>query len=325
MEQAKYWIAATALLAASVVGAAPQTPATDAALQALADGAPDRALSDLRQPLAEQPDNPRLRFVQALALADTGRPDEALAIFEALSDQYPQRARLWNNLGVLYARQGRLDQARDSLQRAVTLAPNYADARENLGDVYIALADAAYREAEQNSDAHARLENKRQRLDGLLPFPAAPAAAVEAGANPAVAESTGSAGRKTLPPATEQSPTQARAEDDRLDRQIDQTLSRWARARSARDVSAYLASYSDDYQPAGDLSRAEWIRRQRTRLKTQDSVHVQIDDIRVEREADTRASVTFHERYRSPKSSRDARRHMVFVREDGDWRIVRES
>jgi len=40
-----------------------------------------------------------------------------------------------NNLGVLQARLGRLEEARQSFEAALRLAPDYAEARENLARV----------------------------------------------------------------------------------------------------------------------------------------------------------------------------------------------
>ncbi|WP_423823930.1 tetratricopeptide repeat protein [Salinisphaera sp. SPP-AMP-43] len=326
MIQARYWIASAALLA---VSAAAETPTTDAALQALGRGAPQQALSALQGHLAEHPEDPRARFVRAMALADSGRLDEAVAVFETLSSQYPQRARIWNNLGVLYARQGHLDKALDRLQQALMLAPDDADARENLGDVYVALARAAYRKAGQGADPRAALERKRRRLDDGLPALADRGAAASENVVSAAAtdEAPGAPTQSTSPAAADQSRIQAQSNtgDDGVEQQIDQALAHWARARSDRDVSAYLASYSDDYQPAGDLSRAAWLRRQRARLQTPDTVSVRVDDIRIEHDSDSRARATFSAHYQSADSRRDAERHMVFVREDGAWRIVRES
>ena len=52
-----------------------------------------------------------------------------------------------NNLAVIYAAQGNYPMARAELELALATAPDYAIARENLGDVYARMAAAQYERA----------------------------------------------------------------------------------------------------------------------------------------------------------------------------------
>ncbi|HET7315298.1 L,D-transpeptidase Cds6 family protein [Salinisphaera sp.] len=262
----------------------------------LDSGQASRALAAARARLADQPNDPQARFFQAMAKARIGDIAGAIDGYRMLAAQYPQRARVWNNLGVLYARRGRLEAARRALARAVAAEPGYAAARSNLGDIYAALAQRAWLAArQQGADAQAmqrRLDGLRQALPALANVPAAPANA----AAPA-----------------------------KLSRAIDAVLARWARARSQQNVAAYLAVYSNNYQPAGDTTRAQWLRNQRARLSQPPSVRVSVSDVQVAPAGAKRAQASFHEHYRSPKADRRLTKHMLFVHEDGAWRILRES
>ncbi|AWN17458.1 tetratricopeptide repeat protein [Salinisphaera sp. LB1] len=319
----KHWfssITCIAVLAAgpAVAAAADWNPA--AVGHELSNGQAVQALEATNARLADQPDDPQAQFLQAMALARTGDASHAIDLYRKLSTEYPQRARVWNNLGVLYARQGRLDKARDALAHAVAAAPDYAVADENLGDVYVALASAAYRHAQQqgaSAEAMTRRRRALARLVPALPSPAQPTAvsAKPSAATPAdAAAASGSSHGAAKNPASGP-PRQA----------IDQVLSHWANAWSQQDVSAYLAAYSDDYQPQGKISRAQWIRQQRARVTQPKSVHVSVSDVRVTAQSSNRAQATFQEHYRAAGNERDATRHMVFVREDGAWRIRQES
>ena len=94
--------------------------------------------------IAERPREPQARFLKGLALTDEGKSEEAMDVFRALLADFPELPEPRNNLAVLYAQKGEYAQARHELERAVQLAPDYAVAHENLGDVYARLAELEY-------------------------------------------------------------------------------------------------------------------------------------------------------------------------------------
>ena len=102
------------------------------------------ATAKLDKLIAERPREPQARFLKGLALTDEGKADEAMGVFRALLADFPELPEPRNNLAVLYAQKGEYAQARDELERAVQLAPDYAVAHENLGDVYARLAEVEY-------------------------------------------------------------------------------------------------------------------------------------------------------------------------------------
>ena len=53
-------------------------------------------------------------------------------------------AEAWNNLGVLRARDNDLEGAQSALEKAVEINPQHGPAQENLGDIYVAMAQGAY-------------------------------------------------------------------------------------------------------------------------------------------------------------------------------------
>ena len=79
-----------------------------------------------------------------------------------IAADFPEMPEPHNNLAVLYSRKGDLALARDELLRAVATAPDYAVARENLGDVYARLAAEQYDQAatldKRNKSAAAKLK-----------------------------------------------------------------------------------------------------------------------------------------------------------------------
>ena len=107
----------------------------------------DDALAKLDQLARERPREPQARFLKAVALTDQGKVDDAIAVYRGMSADFPEMPETHNNLAVLYSRKGELSLARDELLIAIATAPDYAVARENLGDVYAALAAEQYDKA----------------------------------------------------------------------------------------------------------------------------------------------------------------------------------
>jgi len=92
-----------------------------------------------------------------------------------LTREFPELAEPFNNLAALYAAQGEFDKAADALQSALKINPNYATARENLGDVYVRLAAQSYQRAQQLEKGNATIAPKLELLRQVF-APAAPAA-----------------------------------------------------------------------------------------------------------------------------------------------------
>lgn len=105
------------------------------------------AQTRLDQGLQALPGDPGLRFLKAVILAETGQADQAAQWLERLTQDFPEMPEPYNNLAVLNARAGKLDQARALLESALRLDPRYRTAHENLGDIYIQLAQQAYQAA----------------------------------------------------------------------------------------------------------------------------------------------------------------------------------
>jgi Flp pilus assembly protein TadD len=118
------------------------------------------ALAIAEAGLAARPRDAQLRFERAVILAELGRNDEAAADLEKLTHDFPELPEPYNNLAVLRAAQGSLAQAESLLRQALTVQPGYASARENLGDLYLALAGATYEQAAHDDAGNARVRRK---------------------------------------------------------------------------------------------------------------------------------------------------------------------
>lgn len=289
----------------------------------LKQGAYDRAIDQVEDFLAAHPNHTQARFLHGLALARAGHTDAAITVFSKLAEDHPDLAQPRNNLGVLYAEQRRYEEARKVLEQAVRINPSHAPAQENLGDVYVWLARRAYDRAAQLEPDNAGVRAKRQRLQALLESPDSQTiVSSEQSRSPATASpqppASSSGLQKTAAQATPGQETSRAA--------VRRAVQDWARAWSNQNVDAYLASYSEQFDPEGGQSYADWRRERRQRLSTPGYIRVEIGDMDIDLPDSDTAVVRFRQSYRSD-SYHDQVRKTLRLRHDeaNGWQIVAET
>lgn len=110
--------------------------------------------------LADKPRDLQVRFLRAVALVDLGRRKEATDALVQLTQDFPELPEPYNNLAVLAAGDGGLEKAEHLLLQAIAAQPNYITAQENLGDLYVAMAAAAFERASKLDPANTVLKSK---------------------------------------------------------------------------------------------------------------------------------------------------------------------
>ncbi len=134
------------------------------------DGKVEQALQRADAAIAAQPRAAQIRFLKGVMLTDLGRKPEAIEVYVSLTQDFPELADPYNNLAVLYASSGQLQDALTALQSALRNDPHHLRARENLGDVYMALAVQAWEAAEvQSKGEDAKLLRKLKKVDAVVP------------------------------------------------------------------------------------------------------------------------------------------------------------
>ncbi len=143
----------TALLAAAALLAVPPLRADE--LQDIDKlyraGNVEQALRQADAAIAAQPRAAQIRFLKGVMLAEQKRNAQAIDVFTALTQDFPELPDPYNNLAVLYAAEGQLQNALAALQAALRNDPAHRAARENLGDIYLALAVQAWTAAQAGS------------------------------------------------------------------------------------------------------------------------------------------------------------------------------
>ena len=161
---------ACALLVAALPAAAQKPPPPPSAAAEIGDlmkaGRHDDALKRAEARLKDNPRDAQVRFMRGVILAEQGKTVEATAVFETLIQEFPELPEPYNNLAVIHAAQGRYESAWRLLQQALAAQPNYVTAYENLGDLYLSMAEQAYGKAlgldADNRVAKAKLETARE-------------------------------------------------------------------------------------------------------------------------------------------------------------------
>lgn len=298
-------VAAAALFTAPVLAA---TPVEQAQAQ-LNSGDLQGALSTLNKYLAGAPQDAEARFTRGLVLVKLNKTEDAIKVFADLTRDYPQLPEPYNNLAVLYAQQGDYEKARDALEAALATHPAYATAHENLGDIYAALAGAAYNRA-ATLDANNQSVRYKQNLISQLDTGIGAASAAIPKPAPAIAPAAPST--DTMPAASADAAA------------INAVLLTWAKAWSSRDVTTYLAHYDASFVPEGGLTRATWEKQRRDRITRPSRIAVRAANPEVVKVGDDRVRVNFLQEYQSDSFSDQVNKTLEFKSNAGGWKIVRE-
>lgn len=96
------------------------------------------------------------------------RTEEAAKVLRSLIADYPEIPEPYNNLAVIEAGLGNLEASVALLQKALVINPEFALARKNLGDVYLALAVENYQAAQPALPNNRVLAQRLRSLERIL-------------------------------------------------------------------------------------------------------------------------------------------------------------
>ena len=304
------------------------------------------ALQKADKALAVQPRDPQLRFLKGLILAEQNRNNEAIAVFQKLTEDYPQLPEPYNNLAVLYASAGQYDKARVSLERAIRTNPAYATAHENLGDVYARLASQAYSKALQLDGGNAAVPPKLALIRNLFSADAkaqpqaaakpaagaqasgqvtaaAPAAAPAPAAKPAPAPAPAAAPAATPAPAAP-APAPSPAAATGAEKEVEAAVRGWAQAWSDKDMSGYLGSYGQNFEPPGKQARKAWEEDRRARIVGKSKISVKLSNLSISVQG-SKATARFKQDYSADSLNISSRKTLDLAKVGDRWVIVKES
>ncbi|MDY3115512.1 MAG: tetratricopeptide repeat protein [Sutterella sp.] len=114
--------------------------------------------------LRQNDKNLRIRFIRTVVLERLGREEEAIQELRRITGEFPEVPEPYNNLAVLLAKKGELNEAQTLLTKVLSIAPNFAIARKNLGDLYITKALNNYEEAAKTIKTNTQLNDRLATL-----------------------------------------------------------------------------------------------------------------------------------------------------------------
>jgi Flp pilus assembly protein TadD/ketosteroid isomerase-like protein len=303
--------------------------------QLINQGQHGQALDRINAYLASHPQDVEGLFLKGVIFAEQKKSAEAIKIFSTITERHPELPEPYNNLAVLYAEQGQYDKARQALEKAIRTHPSYATAHENLGDIYAKMASDAYDKALQLDRANTRAQTKLAMVkelftgNGMIPpkLEEAPKNAAASPSIPDMAKSMEDKAKAAAPLENKAKPVDkpAAAEMSKAESQqvVMDAVHRWAKAWSAKDIDAYLASYADDFKTPNGESLAEWqgMRKQRIRKPAPIQVEVLHPKVSV---MGNHATVSFKQSYRSGSNTMRTDK-TLYLRKDGErWLITQE-
>ncbi len=149
--------------------------------------------------------------------------------------------------------------------------------------------------------------------DGRPSGQTAQAIAPQPVAAPAVAEAPAVAAAPSPQPVAKADPAA----------EVLKSVQAWAAAWSAKNVRDYLVAYQPDYKPEG-MSREAWEKQRRERISKPGAIEVELSEISISMQGDSRATVSFTQNYRSDQY-RDSVLKTLQLEKVGDtWRIISE-
>ncbi len=336
----------------------------DRAVQLFQDEKNTESLQAVQDHLLEWPNDPRGMFLRALILERMGQAMEAMEVYQELIRAHPEFPEPYNNLAGLLAAQGRYDEAKEILQQALQTHPSYAAAHQNLSKIYSAMASQAYRRVlgAEGESPRVSLESLEElsipdgqtllaystpsRATPAPPINLLPEAAPAPEESPADREvaakpRTSSDHPERQPPPElplqpqieEQQPVSPKPPEQPdivvphisdLHQHMQNLLREWAKAWASQDGAAYLSFYSSSFIPERGLSHQAWREQRQVRVSAPRFINITLSEVTVSQLDQDLVQVHFSQHYRSNTINDQVRKELLFKKENGQWRIIRE-
>ena len=328
----------------------------DRSLKALKENKPQQVIKLLAPWIKEQPQDLRVAHLYAYALSQTGRLEEAKSTLEEALSGNEESALAFINLREILAQQAAVSYAkalgrpvpRQQLNLALTpddLLPPAPEPEPEL---------AAKPPTLDLSSVDLSAFGKEIRLRPRRGEPEPPASAPPApqiSSAPIIAPQIStpqlnappSSAAVVAPPPFPSTPTtqaadmpNARAAQDRTappenidpreeGKKVADLTRQWARVWAAKDFDAYVAFYSENFEPQQHPTRDDWMEYRKPRVVRPGRVIIEITDLKVRPLSDGYLEVRFRQRYDAPNLKTNASRFLIWAREESGWKIIREE
>ncbi len=315
-DSGRKWLAAAALVSGlALAGANARADEVDDAWRLMDAGRVHAAEARLAQALIADPSSFRAWFAMGVARARMHRSEAAIRAFREVIRLRPDLAEAHNNIAVIYYEEGKLDLARKELELAIQLAPDYAVALENRGDLHLREAlrdyDKAIRHA--SKEERARLMARREALASLIEG-ARGRIRLNGGGSKQAGDAAAGGGAHAPAPAYAAFDTPRHL------------LETWRRAWERQDIGTFFSCYGRDFRPSGRFrSVEEWRRYKRRVIANKRFIRVRIRHLVMDQPDDRHVRIGFWQEYASDLFSDRVHKLIVAERTDQGWKIMREE
>ena len=264
-------------------------------------------VSNIQADVLTDTDSQADQLKAGLDLIQQKKYQQAELHFQKLNQQYPDQILYLNNMAVALMAQSKTEQALQSLNNAVAADKNYSVMQKNISQIYAFMASKAYTNALADSQAI----NSQTSLPELsLITEITP-----------VKESLAVSNNQETELVVE-----LEVVTEEVAAILEAKIAAWAKAWMQADIKSYLAIYSQQFQPADQLSYQDWAAQRRYRLRHSKEVKVNYNQLKVYLDADeTKAIVEFVQQYQAGQYQDKVKKQLFWVLEGDNWLISREQ
>ncbi len=276
----------------------------------------------------------------AVLYASQGQYEKAKVALELAIRTHPSYATAHENLGDIYAKM-----ASQAYDRALQLDKSNTTTQTKLAlirDLFgkgtrTTKAAATPAAAAAATPATTAVTAPATTAPGVTPVAAAPVA-VPVSAAPVAKPVVAAAPVATTPvapvaakpvvaavaPVAAPAAPKAEAAPADVDAEVLKATRDWAAAWSAKNSRKYLSFYAKEFKTPDGEDRGTWEEQRKERIAKPKTIHVEVNEPKVKVLDGQHASVSFRQTYRASHLNTNAAKTLVWVKENGQWRIAEE-
>ena len=272
----------------------------------LKNGNYSRAEILVNKSIEDNLNNPELLFYKGIIETNIGKNNQAIDTFRNLTEKFPELPEPFNNLAVLYAEKGQFILAKEILEQAIKTNPSYLTAHINLGDIFTKMASEAYNNALEIDESNNIAITKLSMITQLFNY------------NPNI-KNTKIDSIKVTNKVKDKKPTKKEISEDILN-----VLDNWRVAWENKNMDEYLSAYASNFQYPNNMTQTSWEKYRTNRITSKKVIEISLSNTKIKFKK-KEVLVTFVQNYKSGNLNQVSNKTLVFIEEEGDWLIFKET
>ncbi|MDA9210857.1 tetratricopeptide repeat protein [Methylophilaceae bacterium] len=272
----------------------------------LKNGKYSRAEILVNKSIEDNLNNPELLFYKGIIETNIGKNNQAIDTFRNLTEKFPELPEPFNNLAVLYAEKGQFILAKEILEQAIKTNPSYLTAHINLGDIFTKMASEAYNNALEIDESNNIAITKLSMITQLFNY------------NPNI-KNTKIDSIKVTNKVKDKKPTKKEISEDILN-----VLDNWRVAWENKNMDEYLSAYASNFQYPNNMTQTSWEKYRTNRITSKKVIEISLSNTKIKFKK-KEVLVTFVQNYKSGNLNQVSNKTLVFIEEEGDWLIFKET